>query len=457
MSYKKLYCNRLTLKAAIPLNIKSEYYYCLLLIVPYLLSQFIHLTPKGWYQEILSFLWILGMTALFVQFALGGRISKGKLFSKIDWSMSKHKKVGKLLGTLFLLHPFIIIAPRFLVSWEDGVTSAISMVTSPSLLTGLIAWGVLIVFVLLSVYKRSIPLRYEAWRFLHLIAFSAMAILATLHVTSIGRHSQFQPAFSLLWWGICAAVLTVVIYNHLIKPLKLKQIPFRLKSVTKVSSSDWQLTLEKPEDMGFDFSPGQFVWINSSSSTFNMSDHPFSIASGRKDLPNVSFIIRTLGDYTNTLWQLKPGQKVYLDGPYGSMSLQDSQQAEGILLVAGGAGIGPMLSLLRGLEAQQERRPVRLIYGNRSLNQMVLQEDIQGLEQSMSNFRQLRACTEEAGPDIYTGVIDRTLLEQSLDHGKRENWVAYICGPPDMVKAVSRDACALGIPRQQIHYEQLSF
>lgn len=460
MVFQKLYGQRWVpdVRAVFSRNIGLLARYGLLLLIPFLATLVLRMDFKGWYSEILSVAWVLGMAAFFVQFALGGRIRRGKLFGNIDWSMTRHKQVGKYLGILFFLHPFLILAPRFVMSPGDGLTSLVDTLTAPAMLTGLIAWGLLLVFVLLAVYRRSLSLRYETWRLLHLLAFTGVAILASLHVTSVGRHGQFQPAFNLLWWGLCGLALALMAYNHLIKPLCLKRIPFTLKSVSRVSRSDWQLTLEKPADVDFDFEPGQFVWLNTSASPFVMNDHPFSIASCRRDLPDVTFIIRVLGDYTASLGALKPGQSVYLDGPYGSMSLSDSDGAEGILLVAGGAGIGPMLSLLRGLAARREQRPVRLVYGNRSLDQMVLQDDIHQLETQMPDFRQLLVCSDPDTPaPVHRGVIDRPILEQALDQGDRTRWVVYACGPAPMIQAVRKHIRALGIPRHRVHFEQLSF
>jgi len=447
--------SRLNALAAPILRIKARYW--LLLTLPWLATLTLNMDVRGWYSELLSVLWVIGMAAFFAQFALGGRIRKGSLFSNIDWSITRHKQMGKWLGTLFFLHPLLILAPRFLMSWDDGITSLLSTLTAPSMLTGLIAWGLMLVFVLLAVCKRSLPIRYETWRLLHLTAFVGVALLATLHVTQVGRHGQFQPEINQLWWILFAASMALTAWNHLIKPLRLKRQPFTLKSVQKASRSDWQLTLEAPEHLNFDFEPGQFVWFNTSDSPFNLSDHPFSIASCRRDLPELSFIIRELGDYTGNLNSLRPGQPVYLDGPYGSMCLADSDRADAILLVAGGAGIGPMLSLLRGLAARQEQRPVRLIYGNPSLDQMVLQEEILSLQQTMPNFRQLLVSSEDCSPGVHNGIIDRIILDQGMDSGRQKNWAAYVCGPPAMVQAVRKDLRVLGLPCEQIHYEQLAF
>lgn len=460
MATRSLYRNRLlpVLSALRIRDVNFRAGYWLLLLVPWLATRALDMDLKDTYSELLSVAWVVGMAAFFIQFALGGRIRRGSLFGNIDWSMSRHKKAGKLLGYLFFLHPFLILAPRFLSSWDDGVTSLVSVLTASSMLTGLIAWGLMLVFVLLAVFKQALPIRYEVWRLLHLAAFVGVAVLATLHVTQVGRHGQFQPVFNQLWWALLAAVLALTLYNHLFKPLRLQRTPFTLKAAQRVSRSDWQLTLEKPADVEFDFAPGQFAWINSSDSAFALSEHPFSIASSRQQLPEISFVIRELGDYTGNLGSLKPGQKIYLDGPYGSMSLADSEQSDGILLVAGGAGIGPMLSLLRGLAARQESRPIRLVYGNRWLDQMVLQEEIRQLERTLPDFRQYLVCEEAVNiPGVHAGLIDRAILDMSLNGGRRENWSAYVCGPPAMVRSVKSDVKVLGVPRHQIHYEQLAF
>ena len=95
-----------------------------------------------------------------------------------------------------------------------------------------------------------------------------------------------------------------------------------------------------------------------------------------------------------------------------------------------GAGIGPLLSMVRGLAEQGDARPVRLIYGNGQLDQMVLQDEIATLETQMPDFRQqlvcLQAC-DRAG--VYQGVIDRSVIERTMGSQAPANWVVYLCGP----------------------------
>jgi predicted ferric reductase len=432
--------------------------YLLLLTIPFFATQMLDMDTKSGYAGLLSVVNTLAVMAFFVQFPLGSRLKQLPLFANIDWSIKRHKQIGKWIGVIFLLHPVFILAPRFLVSVNDGLDSAIKVLTAPQMLTGLIAWGLMIAWIILSIFKEKLPMRYETWRLMHVLGFVAITILVTLHLTSVGQHGQFLGQFNFFWWGLCGFSLIMVAYNYVIKPLRLKNQSFTLKDVSRVSSSDWMVTVESHQDNKFYFEPGQFVWLNTSASSYGVNQHPFSIASCQHDLPKISFIIRELGDYTSHLDSLTIGQQVYIDGPYGSMTLDDSNKAKGITLIAGGAGLGPMLSLLRGLAARNETRPIRLIYGNNRLDQMVLLEEIKALEQSMVNFKLQLVCQEKVNQeDIYIGVIDEQCIKNTVDQTQVDQWAVYLCGPKMMIVGVKKNLKALQVSSANVYYEQLSF
>lgn len=432
--------------------------YLAILLIPYLATLSLNLDYKGLYSATLGFLNVVAMMAFFIQFPLAGRVKHLPVFSNIDWSMSRHKQVGKWLGLFFLLHPLLILAPRFLVSFDDGMTSVVEAITSPQLLTGIIAWLVMIVWVVLAIFKDRLRISYETWHLTHLLGFVMVCVLATLHITSVGRHGQFDVQFNILWWGLCAMSVGLVFYNWTVKKSGLKQQPFQLIDLARISSRDWLLTLRNDSSQDFSFEAGQFIWINTSGSVHRLNEHPFSIASCGKELPGISLIIRQLGDYTSQLDSLTIGQQVYVDGPYGSMSLRDSEKARGITLIAGGAGIGPMLSLLRELAANQDPRPIRLLYGNNEYEQMVLQDEIQSLHKTMPDFRQQLVCenpTDIAG--VRQGVIVTDTIADTIEPELANHWAVYLCGPPAMIASVKTSLRSLGIADSNIHYEEISF
>lgn len=431
--------------------------YLFLMALPFAATFALNMQEKTVYAALLSTIYTLAMMVFYLQFPLIGRLKHIALFANINWSMTLHKKMGIWLGVIFFLHPVLILAPRFLISFDEGMVSLLTTVKAPQMLSGIIAWVGLIVLVLLAVSRDRLKMRYEVWRFIHMLGFVSIAILATLHITTVGSHGQFASWFNWLWWGLCSLSVGIVIYNYLVKPFGIKANPFELVEVKPLSSRDWQLTIEKPADSDFEFEPGQFVWLNTSSSG-GVKDHPFSIASAKSNLPLVSFVIRSLGDFTSKLQDLTIGQKVYVDGPYGSISLDDAKRSKAIVLIAGGAGIGPMLSLLRGLAELNDPRPVRLIYGNKRIDQMVLQDEIRMLEKQMPDFKQQLVCKESCeSEDVYQGVVDQAVITQVMSSQPMDDWTVYLCGPRSMIEAVKKSLNKMKVPDKNVHYEQLSF
>lgn len=440
---------------------KHNLFYFAIVLVPYLASELLDMEFKGVSQYVISTLNLIAMMAFFIQFPLAGRLKQIRWFANIDWSIGTHKKLGKYLGMYFFLHPLLIVAPKWLVSFDDFTAGIVSMVTSPQLLTAIIAWVAMVIWVLMSIYKDKLNIRYETWRLLHVIGFVIIATLVVLHITSIGSHGQFEQLFNGVWWGLYILSMTIVIYNYLIKPRLISGHPFEITSVHKASECDWELTIQAKSRQSYDFEPGQFVWINTSKSPFNLEQHPFSIASGNQEQGELTFIIRELGDYTSTLNELKLGQNVFVDGPYGSMSLELSSKAKGITLVAGGAGIAPMLGLARELVKRNESRPIHFIYGNQNLKKMVALDELIALDISMPNFHLQLVCQQLDETNnieyVYQGVVDEERLTAAIDADNAQNWAVYLCGPEGMIQANSLQLKKLGVATNQIHYEHLAF
>lgn len=440
--------------------------YLVLLLLPFTLAESLGMLFEGLYSSVLGAINLIGMMAFFVQFPLAGRTKNIPLFSNIDWSIEKHKQFGKYLGIFFFLHPFLILAPKLLLSLADFQRSFESVLTSDHLLPGLIAWVVMAVWVLSAIYKDKLNMRYETWRLLHVIGFVIITTLATFHITSVGSHGQYNQAFNSVWWGLYSLSMLMVIYNYFIKPRAIQAQPFAISSIEKISDCDWQLEIESPQP--FAYQAGQFVWINTSHSAYNLEQHPFSIASVDKSGRKLSFIIRELGDYTASLNQLQLGQTVFVDGPYGSMSLEQTRTLQGITLIAGGAGIAPMMSLLRELAKQNDTRPIRLIYGNQSLQRMVCIDELLAFESSMVDFKLQLSCEfvesdelsvnkQKLSDHIQQGFITKAQIDNSIGSGKYQQWAVYFCGPEAMTVATIKNLKQLGITSNNVHFEQLSF
>jgi len=430
--------------------------YFALVLIPWVLSRVEGLAVRGWYEELVSLLSIVGLSMMIFQFFLTSRVDRVANISGVDNTMRLHTKMGEFVGYLVLIHPFLILAPRFFVAPSFALNDLWSMFTEPETSTGMYAWSLMIVWVLMSVYRSRTGLSYEAWRYAHSAGFVTIIVLATHHAMTIGRHGRYNPWFDVLWLALASLAVAVVAYVYFLRPKRLAQRPFKVVECVKRSDSDWCLTIEMDGQFPFDFDAGQFTWISTSPSVYARNEHPFSIATTRASLPRLSYVIRELGDYTRQLGKLVPGQRVWVDGPHGVFT-QNGRNASGVVLIAGGAGIGPIMGLLRELRDKRDTRPIRLVYGNRSLGQMLFLEEIKAIEGDLDLKTYLVLEKPSEGFTGRTGYIDKALLAELTTENDSCNRDYYICGPPVMVKAVEKHLRSLDVPVDRILYEQLGF
>ena len=127
------------------------------------------------------------------------------------------------------------------------------------------------------------------------------------------------------------------------------------------------------------------------------------------------------------------------------------------MLIAGGIGIAPILSLLRQLAATADPRLVILIYGNRVREQVVDVEGLAGTARLCDfTFHSVLAepPIEWTGPQ---GQLDREILERCLPEAQRGRLTYYLCGPTPMIDSVERTLDALGVPLARIIAEKFQY
>ena len=105
----------------------------------------------------------------------------------------------------------------------------------------------------------------------------------------------------------------------------------------------------------------------------------------------MEFTVRALGDLTSSLRDLPLGTTVLMDGPHGGFHLP--APSEGALLIVGGIGITPAMSVLRTLAAQEDHRPVQLVYCVRSWDDATFLEELVELEQRLPQLDIVRVAT----------------------------------------------------------------
>ncbi|HOV55950.1 MAG TPA: NADH:ubiquinone reductase (Na(+)-transporting) subunit F [Bacteroidales bacterium] len=162
------------------------------------------------------------------------------------------------------------------------------------------------------------------------------------------------------------------------------------------------------------------------------------------------------GICSSYIFSLKPGDKVKISGPYGEFHLKDTNKE--MIFIGGGAGMAPMRSHIFHLfKTLHTKRKVSFWYGGRSLRELFYVDQYRQLETENPNFKFVVALSEPKPEDNWNGsvgFIHQVLYENYLkNHPEPEDCEYYICGPPAMLNAVLNLLDSLGVPPENIAFD----
>jgi Na+-transporting NADH:ubiquinone oxidoreductase subunit F len=159
------------------------------------------------------------------------------------------------------------------------------------------------------------------------------------------------------------------------------------------------------------------------------------------------------GVMSSYIFNLKPGDKVVISGPFGEFFARDTDNE--MVFIGGGAGMAPMRShIFDQLRRIKTKRKITFWYGARSLREMFYVDDFNQLQAENPNFKWHIALSEPKPEDNwtgYTGFIHNVLYENYLkNHPAPEDCEYYMCGPPMMNAAVIKMLTDIGVERENI-------
>ena len=164
------------------------------------------------------------------------------------------------------------------------------------------------------------------------------------------------------------------------------------------------------------------------------------------------------GIASSYIFNLKPGDKVTISGPYGEFFIKEKSERE-MVYIGGGAGMAPMRSHLFHLfHTEKTNRKVSFWYGARSKREMFYDEDFVDIKSKFDNFKYIVAMSDPQPEDNWTGptgFIHSVLLEEYLkNHDDPTEIEYYMCGPPPMIDALENMLYSLGVEPEMIAYDK---
>lgn len=206
------------------------------------------------------------------------------------------------------------------------------------------------------------------------------------------------------------------------------------------------------------------VWQYNASNTEELTTRAYSMANYPDEKGIIMLNVRVAspppgsqgippGIMSSYIFNLKPGDKVTISGPFGEFFARDTQKE--MIFVGGGAGMAPMRShIFDQMRRLSTDRKVTFWYGARSVREMFYVEDFDTLDKENKNFDWHVALSDPQPDDDwsgYTGFIHNVLFDQYLkQHTAPEDCEYYLCGPPIMNQSVINMLVDLGVEREDI-------
>ena len=438
--------------------------FCVIPIVRWLTThdlQYVANTPTAFFTTFGKITGLVGLVLYAINLLLAARTRwMENLFNGLNRVYIAHHLTGGIALILLVFHPlflsFMYIDVRVLSSLRDAAQFLLPRTTfggdalfadvqqAAAVNAGIIAFFGMVVLLILTFF---VKLPYRLWLATH--KFLGVAFMfAGLHVILISSDTSrdmFLRYYMLLW---IIVGLVAFVYRTLMNNIFVRRYPYKVLSVTHEQGNVVGITLE-PIEKKMDYKPGQFVFIRFLFTTKEgiiHEAHPFSIASSPNE-DTVRLYIKSLGDFTSSLKNLKVGSIAEIEGAYGKFTYTRFGDAPQIW-IAGGIGVTPFLSMARSYSSTSPK--VDMVYSvverTELLDQKALQEF---LPQHYDGFRYFPYIAKEQ---------DGFLTAQKIKDmcGGLDGKQIFICGPPPMMKALRSQLRALGVPNRNIHSEEFS-
>ena len=144
-------------------------------------------------KETLSVITLLAFFLMLAEFFLA---RSGKSLLKelhLSRAVKIHKFIGYTAALVILVHPFLIVVPRYYEAGVEPMEALETIITTfdtPGIMLGIIAWCLMLILALTSLVRKLLPIKYKAWRLCHGLSAIAFVTIATWHAVDLGRHTN---------------------------------------------------------------------------------------------------------------------------------------------------------------------------------------------------------------------------------------------------------------------------
>jgi predicted ferric reductase len=371
-----------------------------------------------------------------------------------DRAIAVHRALGKPAFYLLLAHGAILLVGYGLSSGINPIAEIGPMLSIPDMPLAIVGIGLMAIVVVSSFVAVRRRFSYETWHLIHLLSYAAVLASAP-HQLSIGN--VFSPfSFQRVYWlALYILAFGAILTHRLVEPLASSlRHRLRVDRMEQEAPGVVSIYLKGRRLRSLESAGGQFfVWRFWTAGTWWHS-HPISLSSVATDT-RLRITVRDLGGGSRSISSVRPGTRVWFEGPYGVFT-DAGRTAAKLAIVVAGIGITPVRALLEDSILQPGEASI-LLRASTPDDTFLWNEIIELAKAKGVAVTTMVGPRARSGPGWMTqaeadrGVTVLGLFPDLL------NSDLYLCGPTPWLDLVEADAREAGIADHQIHAERFDW
>lgn len=359
-----------------------------------------------------------------------------------------HAMAGRYVVCLLLAHITFVLWGYAVQAHSGVVGEAVTVAfTYPEMVKGTIGGLLLLMVGAVSARAARRRMRYETWYHLHLLTYLAI-FLAFWHQLALGADFEGGSAARFAWYALYAAAAVVVLWYRVLAPVRLN-LRHGLRVAGVVAEAPGVVSVlmhgRRLDELGAQ--PGQFLRWRFLAPGLRWTAGPYSLsAPPRSDLLRIT--VKAVGGHSAALAGLRPGTRVWAEGPYGGLTAARRTRQK-VLLIAGGVGVTPLRALFEALPG----RPgdLALVYRAHAPADLALRSELEAIARARGARLYLAVNAPDGRRPDLTAAGLRAAFPDLAGHD------VYLCGPPAMTRAAYTALREAGVPARHIHHESFAF
>jgi predicted ferric reductase len=393
---------------------------------------------------------LFGAYAVLIELLLMSRIGWVERFLGLDHMAVWHRWNGFAAVWLLVAHTVFIT-----LGYAESNRSSVLGQTGdfirhyPDVLMAFVSLALFIAVAATSARVARRELRRETWHLVHLYAYLAVA-LGFAHQLAVGSDFVNDPAARVYWVALYVAVGAALVGWRVVRPVWLNLVhQLRVERVVNETAGVVSIHVSGRRLDELDARPGQFFLWRFLTKEGWYKAHPFSLSA----LPtptSLRFTVKNLGDETAKIQHVRPGTRLFAEGPYGTFT-EARRTRRKVLLIAGGIGITPLRAMVESMPARKGE--IMLLYRVVDTKDAIFEHELRELAHSKGIVVHIIPGSEIG--DDNTDLLSVPALRAGVPGIASRD--CFVCGPPAFIEALRRRLALLGVPRDRIHFERFEF